>query len=332
MTTTYDHWVADSVSARLILRHILGRYCGLSIRENDEPLELYPATYREAFGRRLRGVRLAMATAVRCAIGERTAPPGRWPIRRARKWPWAISCIRCRRTGWSNCDISPALRERRSTNVLLAALARTMGEFLPRRWSRGKSREMALGSIVDTRPIARGDLSHTVGMFLAYYLVRRGHDRKASLAETTREVAEMTRPIKERQRYLDSMVNMKFINMIWPYLRESWKPHFMRKALPMTAGVTNIVLRERWLEENRGRILGYSRGSPIPPNVPLALAPTTLGDEMTIGITYRATGFGQEKIDGVVEMLLDQLEHPARGSQFAADAHRRSARRNAAAA
>ena len=103
----------------------------------------------------------------------------------------------------------------------------------------------------------------------------------------------------------------------------------MRKALPMTAGVTNVVLRERWLDENRGRILGYSRGSPTPPNVPLALAPTTLGDEMTIGVTYRATGFSQEKIDGVVEMLLDQLEHPTRASQPAAGGHRRRPGRGA---
>ena len=48
------------------------------------------------------------------------------------------------------------------------------GRVSPAASSRGKSREMSLGSIVDTRPIAGGDLSRTVGMFLAYYLVRRG--------------------------------------------------------------------------------------------------------------------------------------------------------------
>ena len=208
-------------------------------------------------------------------------------------------------------------------DVVLAALARTMGEFLPRRSSRGKSREMSLGTTVDTRPMAGGDLSRTVGVFLAYYLVRRGHDRSASLAETTRQVAEMTRPIKQRQRYLDSVVNMKAINAIWPYLPEAWKPQFSRRVLPMTAAVTNVVLRERWLDENRGRILGYSRGSPTGPNVALALAPTTFGDAMTIGISYRATGFSQEKIDGVAEMLLDQLEHPTRGSQAVAGGRRR---------
>ena len=59
-------------------------------------------------------------------------------------------------------------------------------------------------SFLIPRPVAAEDLSRAVGVFLAYYLIRRGHDRGASLAETTREVAEMTRPIKQRRRYLDS--------------------------------------------------------------------------------------------------------------------------------
>ena len=47
--TTYDHWVADSIASRLILRRVLGRYCQLSIPENELPLQLYPPTYRQVF-------------------------------------------------------------------------------------------------------------------------------------------------------------------------------------------------------------------------------------------------------------------------------------------
>ena len=174
---------------------------------------------------------------------------------------------------------------------------------------------MSLGSIVDTRPMAAGDLSRTVGVFLAYYLVRRGRDRDAGLAETTREVAEMTRPIKQRQRYPDSVVNMKFINAIWPCLRESWKPHFMRKALPMTAGVTNVVLARTVAGREPRTDPRLQPRLAAPSECAAGPGATTLGDEMTIGVTYRATGFSQEKIDGVVEMLLDQLEHPTQGSR-----------------
>ena len=61
VSATYDHWVADSTAARLVLRHVLGRYCDLDIRENDWPLDLYPGTYRQILGHRLHGFRLMKA-------------------------------------------------------------------------------------------------------------------------------------------------------------------------------------------------------------------------------------------------------------------------------
>jgi hypothetical protein len=126
----------------------------------------------------------------------------------------------------------------------------------------------------------------------------------------SRRVASITAPIKARKGYLDSVVNMKFINAVWPRLSDAVKVHFMRNALPMTAGVSNVLLREPWIDRNRQSILGYSRGVPTGPNVPLVLAPTTLGDSMNIGVTYRITGFSQAKIDGIMEMFLDQIQNP----------------------
>jgi hypothetical protein len=181
---------------------------------------------------------------------------------------------------------------------------------MPRRSSRGKSRELSLGSIVDARADACGDLSSTFGVFLAYFLVRVGHDRTASLADTTRRVAGLTGPIKQQRRYLDSFINMKFANAMWPHLSEAARPHFARKMLPMTAGISNVLAREPWIVENRSRILGYSRGAPTGPMTPLVIAPTTLGDDMTVGVSYRLTGFSSAKIDGIMAMFLDQIENP----------------------
>ena len=54
----YDHWAADSAAARLVLRHVLDRYCEWNRPENRRPLDLYPGTYREVFSHRLGGARL----------------------------------------------------------------------------------------------------------------------------------------------------------------------------------------------------------------------------------------------------------------------------------
>jgi hypothetical protein len=287
----------------------------LPIPENNEPLDLYPARYRTIFGNRLRGLKLGLAT-VRML---------RHWNRNRKAWQVALSSTTQMGVNYELYTTSPGTPSRlrqfaRScgatvNDVFLAAIGRAMSEFLPRRSSRGKSRDLALGTIVDTRSDALENLSNSFGTFLAYYLVRYAADRDASLAETVRRVAGITQPIKARQGYIDSLVNMKFINAVWPYLSETVKYQFLRKSLPMTAGISNVYLRDPWIEQNRDRILGYSRGAPTGPNVPLVLAPTTLGEQMNVGVTYRLTGFPRAKIDGVMEIFLDQLENPTRLTQ-----------------
>jgi hypothetical protein len=44
--------------------------------------------------------------------------------------------------------------------------------------------------------------------------------------------------------------------------------------------------------------------------LPLVLSPTTLADRMNLGITYRVTSFSRQTIDGIREMLIDQIENP----------------------
>jgi NRPS condensation-like uncharacterized protein len=307
VAVSYDHWVADSVASRLLLRNVLGRYLHLAIPENDLPLDLYPGTYREVLGHRLHGLKLAgaAARAVGQSIRNRRA-------RRVACWPstqWAVNYHH-----YSIADgTAPRLRQfARSLgatvhDVVLAALGRAMAEFMP---SRGKCRDLALGSIVDSRGAAEVDLSQTVGAFLAYYLVRTRPSDSPNLAEAARRIAALTGPIKARQRYVDSVVNMSLLNMTWPWLSENVRAHCLHHVLPMTGGISNVWVREPWIDQNRHAILDYRRVAPTGPMVPLVITPTTLGDQMNMGVTYRTAGFSQEKIDGIMALLLEQLEHP----------------------
>jgi len=40
------------------------------------------------------------------------------------------------------------------------------------------------------------------------------------------------------------------------------------------------------------------------------LTPTTFGDDLSIGVTYRIAGFSRQKIDGIMDMFMDQIENP----------------------
>ena len=55
-------------------------------------------------------------------------------------------------------------------------------------------------------------------------MVRNRPDPSAGLDEMTRRVAALTRPIERRRGYLDSVVNMQFINMLWPWLSAASGP------------------------------------------------------------------------------------------------------------
>ncbi len=96
---------------------------------------------------------------------------------------------------------------------------------------------------------------------------------------------------------------------IWPRLKPESRLHFARRALPLTAGISNVYLRDTWIDRHgAGRILDVRRAVSNGPTLPLVVSPTTLGENMNIAITYRLTGFSQAKIDGIMESFVEQLE------------------------
>jgi hypothetical protein len=311
LATTYDHWVADSVGARLILRHVLGRYLGLEIIENRQPLDLYPGTYREVFTRHL-GLAHLPAAVLRSMA--------QWLRNRSAASP-AYSSVSQMAVGYEVRYTAPGTpdrllefaREHGATvhDVILAVLARALVPHLPRRSSRGGNGELSLGTIVDSRPDSEHDLDESLGAYLAYFLVRCRPDEHIGLGELSERIAGLTRPVKAKRRFLDSAVNMKFMSAVWPLLTDSTKLHFARKALPLTAGVSNVVLRDAWLDRHAGgRILQYLRGASTGPNMPLVISPTTFDGQMNLGVTYRVTAFTRGKIDGILSSFLEQVENP----------------------
>jgi hypothetical protein len=313
IVVAYDHWTADSVAARLIMQRVLGRYCGLEMPENERPLELYPGTYREVFSHRLGRARLGAAALK--TLGQWLHDRGAARVGYALTNQMSINFQLHRTRPGTVTQLREFARPLDATvhDVILAALGRAMMEFLPSRVVR-RGRDMLLGTIVDTRPDSREDLSDSLGTFLAYYPARVARQHSASLAELTTHIAGLTRPIKARRSYLNSLLNMRFVSSLWGHLNESARPHFMRNVLPMAAGVSNVCLRNTWMNGcGANHVLEYIRGASTGPALPLVLSPTTLGQQLNVGVTYRTAGFSTEKINGIMEMLLDQLEHPQQG-------------------
>jgi len=307
----YDHWVADSVAIRLVLRHVLGRYCGFSVARNGHPLDLYPDTYRRTFRKHWSGGQIARGVLSTVGLLAR--------LRRA----YRVSYLRTAqlRAQFEVFPTAPGTVERLHAfsksvgvsvhDVFLAALARGMAEFMPSRSRHGKRRNLALGTIVDTRGVSCDDLAEAMGMYLAYYVVQCEPRRRARLADLAARIGTETRRIKARRRYLDTLVNMKMGTYVWPLLPDRAKPHFFRQTLTLSAGISNVTLRDTWLETDaRQHILDHVRIAPTGPLLPLVLTPTTLNGHLNIGITYRTSGFPRRKLTALMQTFLYLIENP----------------------
>ncbi len=287
----YDHWIADSVAARLVVQQVLRRDFGLGARRESRPLDLYPATYRKVF--------CAAARAV--AVGCRGDAPA------VQRDPQSGSAAGCLLVGHADGGQFRAVRHRarhggpfaefaRQTgatvnDVIQAALARAMAPVVPRR-AKGADRRTWRSATSSTCGAMPPRISRTRWARLSYYNVRCRPEESDDLADLARRVAGSTGPLKARHGYLDAVVNMQFVSRLWPHFSAATKARFMKRAIPLTAGVSNIYFRDVLLDhELDGRIIGYIRAASTGPILPLVITPTTINGQLNVGVTYRQTGF-----------------------------------------
>jgi NRPS condensation-like uncharacterized protein len=316
LAVTYDHWIADGGAVRLILERVLGRYCDVASPAAQRPLDLYPGTCRELFGRRVGGASLALAAIRSLRQFSRNRSAAEVPYASAHQMEVQFQMLATAPETVARLQHFSRAQGATVQDVILAALARAMARYLPRRALRAGGQQLSLGTIVDTRRDADRDLTQALGVFLAYYLVRCRADDDVSLANLVQHIAGNTRFIKSRRRYFDSLIHMQFINNIAPWLRQEIKPNFLRKVMPMTGGISNVLLRDSWIERcTDGHVFDYLRACPTGPMLPIVLAPTTLGDRLNIGVTYRLTGFSSTRITEIMQAFLEDIERPGETHQ-----------------
>jgi hypothetical protein len=172
-------------------------------------------------------------------------------------------------------------------DVLVAALIEACARHVPSQY-RERRRDLAVGSIIDLRPLSRQKLTDVFGMYLGFTGIIVHENDLPHWDRLLKSVANQNKHHKDLGIPQTSLAWMLAARLIGQYVppRKMW--HFYRKEMPLSGGLSNLNLSNSWATEYAPSLIrDYVRVSPTGPIAPLAVATTTFGERFSIGLTYR---------------------------------------------
>lgn len=304
----YQHWVADSVAIRELLhrwvlrmfsaaplppmhvRHAKLGYIGLAglTRGDETPGQTVLSLLRRHL--RFRRVRKVQT------FGESDYPVS-----------VVMSCAQ-----GTVPHLLKSARERgvKVNDLLLAAAARACDGRVPTQ-RRGKRQDLAVGSIVDLRPLTSGVLDRQFGLFLGFSeVICRPKDLQTNDA-LVRTIARQNHLHRRRGIWSTTTGWLMAAVATQPLVPPKKIYHFLRKETPLVAGVSNVNLNKTWVTQQPASqwIARYCRISPTGPLAPIALAITSLGDDLQLSLTYRSALLTEEQARELAQAFFAELRH-----------------------
>jgi hypothetical protein len=306
----YQHWIADSVSIRAVLREWFTRlfdpgaararplrqpqvgYWNLFASDNRWRLD-------EAF---MNGFRLHMRH--RRARKVHTVGRGDYPVRVSfHRTPEGL--IGGLRSYARNQGV-------KVQDVLLAALAQVCDQHVPAQ-ARKNRPDLAVGSILDLRRHARVDLSNTFGLFLGFTNVVCRRQHLDDWTGLLRSVAAQNRNHKQHGPAQSSLMWMLGAMTVDRFVPDRELYHFYRKELPMLGGLSNVNLNDTWAARyHPDPLREYLRISPTGPMVPLVFSTTTLGEHFSFALTCRDSLLPPAIASELAEAFVTRLQDVSR--------------------
>ena len=300
----YQHWLADSVSVRMLLREW---FFGLFDpgRARRRPLSMPHGGFWRYFGPGRCGWNLLE--------GGASILHSMYEFSRARRLDEAGSDQRVECTvhslpdGTVNALIEAARRRHVTLNdIFLAALARACDEHgaAPRR----SRRDLLLGSIVDLRPMASEKMEEIFGLFLGFTAVVA---RAAHLQDPQRLLTNIASENAHQKQGRAAAVSM--LRMAVGYAQGRWlSPQklasFYRNYMPFSGGVSNVNMNQSWAAAHHpSPLLDYLRVAPTGPMVPLVIAVTTIGRKLHFVLTRRASLVDEPRGKLLAQTFADEL-------------------------
>ena len=302
----YHHWVADSVSIRTLLREWFLRVYRPELALAN-PLRHPHGGYWSIFG----------SGQANWGLADGVLSSVRWSSRNRR-------VARIEHPGYTDFHcrfalhevggglVAPLLAYARSNgatlnDLFLALVAEVCHQFVPLRKTSRRT-DLALGTIVDLRPYSRRDLSDTFGLFLGFTSTLCRPGDLCDFPRLLRTISTQSKLHKRTGAPLSSPVRMLAGLAVSRFLSQEKIVEFYRKRVPLAGGISNVNLNRSWAADfHPAPLLDYVRVSPTGPLMPLVFTPTTLGEHLHFGLTYRPALIPPDRAGPMAEHFAQRL-------------------------
>jgi hypothetical protein len=311
MGICYHHWLADSVSIRMLLREWFVRLFDPSALPTPAPRIGLPGRFpildpqRELW-----------------AIGGALLDSLRWQhqLRRTRRIEDAAAFAdlsqRCRVISLPENLIAP-LREKSKAagvtvnDIFLAAIAETCHHFVPAPIRRRRTR-LAIGTIVDLRPFFADARGNVFDLLLGFTNVSCRPQDFSQWNRLLASVASQTRRNKTSSLPQASWLRMMAGVIAGRKLEQKSRVDFYRKRISLAGANSNVNMNRCWAAKYfPDPLLQYLRIAPTGPMTPIVFATTTLGSQLSLTITYRPGIVPEEIASAAADMFVNRLRQIA---------------------
>lgn len=306
MGVVYQHWVADSASIRLLMHDWFARRYDPGAARTQS-VTIPRGGYWHFFGSGRTNWQLleGVLTSIRWSSRFRRA-------RRIDESEFANFNVRFQLHHLPHGMIDRLHAAARRDNVklndlFLAAIAETCNRLVPVRHAE-RRQDLAIGAIVDLRSHVNEDMSRVFGLFLGFTSVicrpHYFHDWPTLL----RSVAAQSAMQKQTGAAQASVVRISAGLMAGKLLSPKKILEFYRKRVPLAAGISNVNLNPTWAAKyHPAPLLDYIRVSPTGPMMPLVFTLTTIGQQLSLGLTYRSSIFSADHATAIASRFLKCL-------------------------
>ncbi len=199
----------------------------------------------------------------------------------------------------------------RVNDLFLAAIAEACDRHEPS-LQRSWKRHLVVETMVDLRPRSSAALDDVFDVLLGFSNVSCTPRELKHWDTLLSAVCRQTKKNRERGVAESSWLRMLAGLAVSKFVSRERLIEFYRKRLPTAAAISNVNMTPTWVRDfYPHRIMEYVRASPVGPSMPVIFTPTTLGPRLSLGMTYRESLISPERAAVLAKAVMDRLNRVA---------------------